>query len=164
MANGKSKAIWSVFGILVFLGILYWVYKRGYLVKYGIGTLRITAEGEESLCNDTGNDPEGRSTSKSSGCFPPVAPHLYLVFQGGDKGDVKEREFTGEEMSWVKDIFDGYIHNWDSPGEVLIEDKYGKEVSWYYNQKRVDPNIGTEYYLFVDNISYRNWADYPKQS
>ena len=160
MDRGTKTVLW-ILGILVLAGILYLVYRQGYLAQYGFGSLKITEEGEDSLCNDTGNDPNGRSGLKTSGCFPPVAPHLYLVFQGGPKGNVREKEWLAKDVQPIKNILDDYTPDWNNPTKIITKDKYGRDITWTFNQKRVDPNTGTEYYLFVDNASYRNYSDYP---
>ena len=161
MKTGEKPLLWLL-GIAIVIGIIYWIYTQGYLAKYGFGTVKIKSQGEESFCNDTGNDPNGRVNAKLAGtCFPPVAPQFYLVFSGGPKGDVKEREWTASELGNKADLFRD-ITSPNSTASIQVQKPNGQYTKWTFNQIRKDDTTGTEYFLFVDNPAYRNYNDYPK--
>lgn len=171
--NGKSNAGWWILGILVLLGIIYWLYTIGtfnkFVARFG-GTPVINDPGEESHCNDT--DENGNritnALAKSSGCLPPQNTALYLVVEG----KVKEREWQKETLESLIGELPTVDTQRPAPSIKLGGYRNNDENSPYYNQYiggttwtfnqirggdlRNDGTRNPTYYLYVDNTNYPN--------
>jgi len=143
----KNKGLITLIAVVVILGILYWVYTKGYFSKLGLGsmkkTIKVTDNGVESNCNYTVKI--NPLSNADEVCTAPIQPPLYNVVN-----PVKERWWTETTLGVVPDPY----QTRDSDGEpsLILTDVNGKK--WYYNQTRPGSNGSPDKYYFVDDIRY----------
>ena len=141
----NKKVGWWILGILILIGIIYWIYKQGYLAQYGFGDYRVTSEGTDP----TGECGGGKFTSSSRIGSPECTKPLFFSSKWKTPTTIPSSVFVDEKCWTIEEI--------PVLNELGVEPIAGARPSisinsnnkkWYFSKKE-----GLKY-CFVDSDKY----------